>query len=114
VYTSKKLKNNRKIILGWVQNDGCAIFHAFEALKADREVVTAAIQNGLTLQNPTEDLSNDCKVVTAAVRRYDNAQSHASDDLRGERVFFIQVVKLNEFAPQYAALALRSDKYLVI
>jgi hypothetical protein len=69
-----------------VQQKGSALHYAAETLKADQEVVMAAVQqDGLSLRYLRTQLRADVEVVLAAVKAGGRgALKHASRELRGD------------------------------
>ena len=45
IYTSEELRADKEVVMAAVKNDGFALEYASEELKADREVVMAAVKN---------------------------------------------------------------------
>jgi hypothetical protein len=69
VYAPEELKADREIVLAAVQNHGRALQFASQELKADREIVLAAVQNhGAALEYASEELKDD-PFVKALARR---------------------------------------------
>ena len=63
--------------------EGYALRFASDELKADRQVVLAAVaQHGLALQHASSALRNDREVVLAAVLQHGEALVHASAELQ--------------------------------
>eukprot|EP00971_Amphidinium_carterae_P315823 6278002-Amphidinium_carterae.1 len=66
-----------------VQQDERALKHATEALRADREVVLAAVQvRGFGLKHASEAVKRDVEVVLTAVQKNPHCLEFAVDDLR--------------------------------
>ena len=79
--TSEKYHTLAQMIL-----DGRALEHASDELKADREVVLAAVkQDGNALKYAGGKLKSDREVVLAAVKQNGNALEYADDLLKAER-----------------------------
>eukprot|EP00971_Amphidinium_carterae_P119006 2357570-Amphidinium_carterae.1 len=95
------LRADREVVLAAVQKHGGALGLATEALRADREVVRAAVQKtGFALEHATKALRADHEIVLEAVRKHGGALSYATEALRADR----EVVQA---AVQQEAAALR-------
>ena len=78
------LRADREVVLAAVAVDGAALAHADAALRADREVVLAAVgdSRGAALRLADDALRDDEQIVRAAVRHNGWALEHASPRLR--------------------------------
>ena len=71
-----------------------ALEFASDELRADREVVLAAVsQHGFALQYASDALRDDAEVVLAAVKMDGVALKFASDELRGDREVVLGAVR---------------------
>ena len=88
-----------------------ALEHASEALKGDKEIVTAAVnQNGKSLKHASEVLRADRNIVMAAVVHSDGMPyQFASEALRGDREI-ITAAFVRCFEIKYASEELKNDK----
>jgi len=97
-----------KIMLGM-----CALYDASAELKADREVVLAAVnQNGLALGYASDELRADREVVLAAVKKdgHDGSSLEcASAELKADREVVLAAVNQNGLALGYASDELQAD-----
>ena len=83
----------------YTEGDGCILEVVSPNLRADKEVVLAAVkQNGKALQFASEDLTADKEVVLAAVQQYGLALSHASPELQAAVERGAVVTKVSEAA----------------
>ena len=89
------LKADKDVVLAAVKQDGLALMYATFGLKADKEVVLAAVkQDGLALEFAAEELKADKGVVLAAVKT--RGCGYATPALR------------------YATFGLKADKEVVL
>jgi len=79
-------------VLAAVRQNGLALQYATETLKADRDVVLAAVQkrNGRVLKCATEALRADRDVVLAAVQQDAGAIEFAADELLEDPTFAME------------------------
>ena len=69
IFPSLELKADHEIVLAAVQNDGAALVFASNKLTADREIVLAAVQkHGHALQFASQELVDDPFVKALAMR----------------------------------------------
>lgn len=93
---SDELRADREVILAAVQHDGCMLKHASAELRADREVVLAAVQNnGQALVEAQRKLHADREVVLAAVETYPSAFRYASAELRTDVDVVLAALRVN-------------------
>ncbi|CAE7037866.1 unnamed protein product [Symbiodinium sp. CCMP2592] len=60
LYAGPEMRADREVVLAAVRQDGCALLCASQALRMNREVVQEAVrQNGLALQQASEELQAD-------------------------------------------------------
>ena len=79
------LRADREVVLAAVKKQGMALEYAAEPLRSDREVVLAAVKKtGGALRYACPELRDDREVVLAAVRQRGNALHWASARLRGD------------------------------
>ena len=68
---SEELRADREVVMAAVMQDGSALGHASEELRADREVVMAAVmQDSEALYYASEELRADREIVKAAVEQF--------------------------------------------
>ena len=94
--------------------DGFDLEFASEELRAERQVVLAAVkQFGNALEYASKELRADREIVLAAVKRNGWALRFASKELRADRQFVLAAVKAGGDALQFASVELRADRYMV-
>ena len=101
-----------------VQGEGQALEWADTALRADREVVLAAVRNcgyqGFTLSIASAELRSDRAVVVAAVSRCGQALQWAAPALRADREVVVVAVTQTEKAMAHAGPAVKADRTAVL
>lgn len=104
------LKADREVVLAAVANNGLALQFAAADVQADREIVLASVANdGYALLFAADALRMDREVVLAVVATDGGALQFAADALRADREVVGQAVATDADALQYADEALRSD-----
>ncbi|CAK9026178.1 Uncharacterized protein SCF082_LOCUS17376 [Durusdinium trenchii] len=95
-------------------DDGSFLAEAPSYIRADREVVMAAVmQNGRALEFASEKLRADREIVLLAVDEDPNAFQFASSELHADRDVMLAAVQRNGLALQFAVDELRDDEELV-
>ena len=85
-YASPELRADKEVVLAAVKNSGAQLKYASPELRADKEVVLAAVNNtGYALQFASPELRADKEVVLAAVENKDFAIQFASDELKRDK-----------------------------
>ena len=139
-YASDIHKDNQRIVLDAVKQNGMALQYASENMrKHNTDVIIAAItQNGmalqfvlnihfkskwyvdkaietnaLALQYGTIGAKNTKETVLIAVQKNGLALQYASEDLKKDRDIVLEAVKQNGMALQYASDGLRNDEEIV-
>ena len=101
----------RAFVLAAVQQDGHALEHASEELRANRAVVLAAVQqNGSALEFASEELRGDRAVVLAAVAQNGKALDYASEGLQNDRAVWAAAAAVRGTAAAVATAAPRVDE----
>ena len=114
-YASQELKADREIVLAAIKNHGCSLEYASEELKTDREVVLAAIKNnGESLKYASEELKTDRELVLAAVKNKGWSLVYASQELKADREIVLAAVKKYGESLKYASQKLKSDREIVL
>ena len=109
------LRADKEVVLAAVQQEGVALRFASEGLRADREVVVAAVKKiGLALEYASEDFRADKEVVLAAVQENGSALTFASEDFRADREVVLAAVKESAYALRSASEDLRADREVVL
>ena len=108
VPASDLLKADRQVVLAAVTQDGLALRFASDLLKDDREVVLAAVtQNGLALTFASDSLKAESYVVFTAVTQ--NGAALKECKLKANREIVKAAVKQNGAALQFASTELQND-----
>ncbi len=111
MHASEDLRRDREVVLEAVKQDGYALQLSSEELRGDREVVLEAVrQNGFALQCVSGVLREDREVVLEAVKRNGNALQFASEELRGNHEVVLEVVRQNGYALRLSSEELRGDR----
>ena len=112
---TNNLKADREVVLAAVSNNGSALEYADDALKADRESVLAAILNeGSALYYADDTLKADREVVFAAVSKNGCALACADDTLKVDREVVLAAVSNDGSALEYADDTLKADREVVL
>jgi len=109
-YASEELRADKDVVLAAVKKDGWALTYASEELRTDREFVLAAVKHvGSALNYASKELRADRNVVLAAVKQSGWALKFASEDLRADREVVLAAVKQDGLALKFASKELRND-----
>ena len=94
---SKKIKNDKNIVLAVMKKNGFLLEYTSDELKNDREVVIAAISNsnGQALKYASEQLKNDREVIFTALKYSSDLLKHASDEIKNDREIIIAALQKN-------------------
>jgi lambda repressor-like predicted transcriptional regulator len=112
---SEELKADKEIVMAAVEQNGNALEHASEELKADKEIVMAAVkENGYVLRDASEELKADKEIVMAAVEQNGDAFDYASEALKADKEIVLAAVKVNGNALEHASEELKADKEIVL
>lgn len=114
-YASAALKRDRSFVLSMmreVELAGYALDFVTSALKADREVVLAAVMSseGAALELCAEALQADREFVMDAVAADEHALECASEAMRRDREVVVTAVSAHGLALVYAEDELKADK----
>jgi len=94
---------------------GTSLQHASADLRADREIVMAAVKRqGIALSYANEALCKDRGIVLTAVADDGGALAYASQELRADREVVLVAARNRAIALRYAHPALRADKELIL
>ena len=115
-HASLELRADRNVVLAAVrQAGGLAIAYASPGLQADREIVLEAVrQNGDALQYASRELWADREVLLEAVRQNGDALRYASAELQADREVLLEAVRQNGDALRYASAELWADREVVL
>ncbi|CAL1154221.1 unnamed protein product [Cladocopium goreaui] len=102
---------NRDIVLAAVANDGFAVRHASDALRADREVALTAVRtNGSAVQYVAGCLAEDREVALTAVRSSGAALRYVVPKFRSDREVVLEAVRSYGQALKFVDEQLRCDE----
>ncbi|MCH9762744.1 MAG: DUF4116 domain-containing protein [Gammaproteobacteria bacterium] len=110
----KKLEKHKYTVLPIVRQDGLALKNASEQLKADREIVLAAVTNApQALEYASEALKSDRSLVLRALKQDGMALKHAAGRLKADKRIILAAIAQNPEALQFASKALKKDKDII-
>ena len=109
------LRADKEVVLAAVKENAYALEYASEGLRADKEVVLEAVQQkSFALQFASEGLRADKEVVLAAVKQFGRALGFASEGLRADKEFVLEAVQQHGKALGYASEELRCDRAFLL
>jgi len=114
---TEEINTDKTEALAAVKDDGWALEHVSDELRADKEVVMAAVQKqdmGSMLMYASEELKADKELVMAAVKSDGGALLYASDELKADKELVMEAVKSGDDVLMHASDELRADKELVM
>ena len=115
MYASQELRADKEVVLAAVTQDGHALGCASQELRADRDVVlTAVARNGHAFMYASPELRADRDVVLAAVALSRDALGYASRMLRADKEVVLAAVAQDGHALEYASDELRADKEVML
>ena len=113
-YASPELKADKEVVMAAVTNNGNALQYASPELKADKEVVMATVtNNGFALRFASPELKADKEVVMVAVSKIGFALRFAPE-LQGDKEVVMAAVTNNGNALQFASPELQGNRKVVI
>lgn len=116
-FAPESVKADREVVFAAVQQNGAALEYAADVLRSDREIVLAAVrQNGYAFEYVGSELQGDPGVVLAAMRQTRFSQQllqHIPPRLWHDRTFVSLVAKENEIGLKLASPNLQGDLELV-
>ena len=108
---AEELRADREVVLAAVRQHGRGLEYAAEELRADREVVLAVVRrDGWALGCAAEELRADREVVLAAVRQHGRGLGYAAEELRADRHFILDAIQWNPSCFSFSLV--QSDPYL--
>jgi hypothetical protein len=123
-YVSNELRNDKEIVMTAIRtgvqqsplNQHWVLASASVGLRADREVVQAAIEHlgGAVLMHAAFDIQDDRNIVLSAIQKNGLALEYASDDLRADRDLVLRAISRDGRALQFASPSLQDDKEVVL
>lgn len=87
----EKLSNDKEFMLALLAYNGTYLEHASEELKADKEIIMAALQSGYSL-----------------------LYEHVSDALKTDKDFLLEIVSLDAFCLEFFSEELKQDEQIVL
>jgi hypothetical protein len=112
-YAAAPLRADREIVLAAVQQDGLALHYAATPLMADRDIVLAAVQHDFALKYAAAPLRADREIVLAAVQQHGGALEFTTAELRGDAQVVLAAVKsAGDEALKHASSELKVDPVL--
>ena len=108
-------KNHKIVMLAAISQDGMKIEDASNELKNDRDVVLAAVkEKGHSLYYASEELQKDPEIVIAAVTENGLALEYISEELQNNKELYNKIVLAavteNGLALRYASKELQNDE----
>jgi len=109
------IKADQEVVLAAVKGNWSAFRSASEELRADPEVVLSAIQeNGNVFRYASPALQADLPFILAAIRRNACSFNCASEALRGDRQLVLAAVKENADVLRFVSAGFRGDRDLIV
>lgn len=125
-YASEELKNDKEIVLEAVKQNGNALGYACDRLKNDKEVMIEAVkQNGCALEYASDRLKNDKDFILEILQKILSKnmtndwifefykEAILSYNLKNDRNFIFEAVKVDSRALQWASDRLKDDADLI-
>ncbi|CAK9030030.1 unnamed protein product [Durusdinium trenchii] len=105
----------RETLMIVMQRDGNQLGFTAPAMRADEEVVRAAVrQDGHALQFACQELRNNADIVLEAVRQDGHALVYASPALKARKELVLEAVHQDGHSMVFADVALREDRDVVL
>lgn len=109
------LRADREVVMAAVEKDGLTLQRATDNLKADREVVHTAVQDkGCALEFASDELRSDREVVLTAIREDASAVQHAAEQLREDHSIAMEAIQQNSFTISSVAPSVRSNREIIL
>jgi hypothetical protein len=112
-YASAELKADREIVLAAVRQNGNALLIA-PTFRNDKEMVLLSVSKKNTLEYVSPELKADREVVLVAVAENGDALEYASPELRADRKVVWVAIHENGSALQWASPELQRDPELIV
>ncbi len=113
----KTLENLRNVILEDIRKDPSSLRYASEELRADREIVLAAVSQdgqGSALEYACKESKSDREIVLAAVSQDGLALEFACKEFKSDREIVLRAVKTLGAALEFACKEFKSDREIVL
>jgi hypothetical protein len=112
-YVSAELLADKWFAMELLKQDTWHFRFLAKALTSDREVITAALDYGFSLEDAPAKLSANPEIVYLTVQRRGLELMYASPELRGNRKIVLAALQSRGMALQYAAFQLRNERKVV-
>lgn len=113
-YASRRLQDDKALVLAAVQQNWWAWRSASPRCKVDKQVVMAVLrENGYALRHVTQQLQADVDVVWTAVEQNAHALQYADETTKDHRGVVMAAVANDGCVLQYASTRLRRDRSVV-
>ena len=108
---SERLRADKDVVTAAVGSAWNALGYAAEDLRGDRDVVLAAVgHNGYALQFASEELKDDKEIVLSAIATYEgDVLEYASERLKDDKETVLSAVRRSENSIGFASERLRHD-----
>ena len=111
----EKLKADKEVVLAAVKQDGYAFQYADKKLRADKEIVLEAVKNtGSAIRFVDDSFKKDREIVLAAVKQEGLALQYVDKKLRADKEIVLAALKQDAYAFRFADKKLRADKKIVM
>ena len=111
----REIITDRREALEAVRQDGLMLENVSDELKNDEEIVLAAVrQDSMALQYASDAMKRNRRVVLAAGQQNQMALVFANDELKGDRNFALELVQLNGLTLPYLNPAFLDDKEIAL
>ncbi|MBP5590360.1 DUF4116 domain-containing protein, partial [bacterium] len=110
-YVSERLRADKDVVTAAVGSAWNALGYAAEELRGDRDVVLAAVgHDGYALQFASDELKDDKEIVLTAIETYEgDVLEYASERLKDDKETVIFAVRRCEYSIGFASERLRHD-----
>lgn len=116
-FANYELRNNKEFMLQAIEMNHICFVYASDRLKNDKEFMLQAIDKNYMVIEYAKNIFRDDKEVVLACLEQDNyglSLSHASDRLRNDKEFMLQVVDVNVKALKYLSDRLKNDSDFIL
>ncbi|KAG2378594.1 hypothetical protein C9374_008233 [Naegleria lovaniensis] len=118
-FVSKELTNDRELVLTAVLQNGNSLRYAREEFKNDREIILTALRKPTNIlgiiENISEDMRNDREIMwDAAIKSNGSALPFASDQLKQDRQFVLNLVERDASFLKYLPQEWRDDREIIL
>ncbi len=113
VYASDKLRNDKEFMLKAIDKNFMVIEHAKNIFKDDKDIILTALERdsyGLSLSHASDRLRNDEEFMLQVVDVNIKALKHLSDKLKNNSDFMLKAFDKDNRSIEYASNELKSNK----